>query len=464
MTIQHKRSAVSGKAPTTAQLALGELAVNTTDGKIFLKKSVGGTESIIDLSMTVDATKNVGDFLLTYGNPDPSKYLQVVPGTVYAQSAFPELFSVLGYQSDNFSALSYLGKMPLENVAATSNAMRGRAVSPVDGKTYAIDASASGTTFRLLSSTDLVNWTVVNANLPAIDSGWPYFIILNNGTMVYMDYEYGHGYYSTNNGVSWAVTVGTSLMGDDGAISNVIGATCYANGKLVMFADYYTGSRRIWTTTDGINWTQQSASGATSASYGYPLLWTGQYFMTIYNNESYTSTDGLSWTKRGSTLISISAQQAATNGNGMIVVKSQFDDWVVSYDHGFTWEHLPRASYPSLPGGNQPGGGSSQSLMYCGIDADKHFLVIDIINGEYLYKKSYDGKNWLACGTQGTAPSPGWSGGTYGSKLLAADSLGNFYIGGRSYDLGTQFGLPTIKNPTALPKNAKLYIRAKPQS
>ena len=44
-----KRSAVASKVPTTAQLALGELAVNTTDGKLFLKKSVSGVESIIDL-------------------------------------------------------------------------------------------------------------------------------------------------------------------------------------------------------------------------------------------------------------------------------------------------------------------------------------------------------------------------------------------------------------------------------
>ncbi|MBF9235579.1 glycine-rich domain-containing protein [Microvirga alba] len=45
-----KQSAVAGKVPTTAQLALGELAINTTDGKLFMKKSVSGTESIVDLT------------------------------------------------------------------------------------------------------------------------------------------------------------------------------------------------------------------------------------------------------------------------------------------------------------------------------------------------------------------------------------------------------------------------------
>ena len=46
--IKLKRSAVPGKMPTTTDLALGELAVNTYDGKVFLKKN-NGTESIISL-------------------------------------------------------------------------------------------------------------------------------------------------------------------------------------------------------------------------------------------------------------------------------------------------------------------------------------------------------------------------------------------------------------------------------
>lgn len=49
-TVKVKQSSVSGKVPTTAQLALGELAVNTYDGKLFMKKNVGGTESVVDLT------------------------------------------------------------------------------------------------------------------------------------------------------------------------------------------------------------------------------------------------------------------------------------------------------------------------------------------------------------------------------------------------------------------------------
>jgi len=56
-TIKIKRSAVSGKVPTTAQLELGELAVNTHDGKLYTKKD-DGTAAVVqigDAASTADA-------------------------------------------------------------------------------------------------------------------------------------------------------------------------------------------------------------------------------------------------------------------------------------------------------------------------------------------------------------------------------------------------------------------------
>tara|TARA_B100001173_G_scaffold256780_1_gene229003 strand:- start:979 stop:1296 length:318 start_codon:yes stop_codon:yes gene_type:complete len=48
-TIKHIRSSIQGRTPTTAQLELGELAINTTDGKVFIKKSVSGTETVVEV-------------------------------------------------------------------------------------------------------------------------------------------------------------------------------------------------------------------------------------------------------------------------------------------------------------------------------------------------------------------------------------------------------------------------------
>lgn len=47
-TIKIKRSAVSGKVPVVGDLQLGELAVNTFDGKLYTKKD-NGTASIVEI-------------------------------------------------------------------------------------------------------------------------------------------------------------------------------------------------------------------------------------------------------------------------------------------------------------------------------------------------------------------------------------------------------------------------------
>jgi len=55
-TFRLKRSAVAGKIPTVGQLELGEVAINTYDGLMFIKKSVAGTESIVTVNPTQATT------------------------------------------------------------------------------------------------------------------------------------------------------------------------------------------------------------------------------------------------------------------------------------------------------------------------------------------------------------------------------------------------------------------------
>lgn len=58
-----KRSALSGKVPTTASLEIGEIAINTFDGKLFLKKA-GAVESIQTIITTDSLT--TGSISLTH--------------------------------------------------------------------------------------------------------------------------------------------------------------------------------------------------------------------------------------------------------------------------------------------------------------------------------------------------------------------------------------------------------------
>ena len=52
-TIKLKRSSTEGKIPTTSQLALGEIAINTFDGRIFFEKNDGS--ATIEQILTTDS-------------------------------------------------------------------------------------------------------------------------------------------------------------------------------------------------------------------------------------------------------------------------------------------------------------------------------------------------------------------------------------------------------------------------
>lgn len=73
--IKVKQSSVPGKAPATTDLLLGELAVNTYDGKLFLKKNVSGTETIVDVTGSggAGATGSVGEIQVSDGSGGLSK-------------------------------------------------------------------------------------------------------------------------------------------------------------------------------------------------------------------------------------------------------------------------------------------------------------------------------------------------------------------------------------------------------
>ncbi|CAB4241490.1 Intramolecular chaperone auto-processing domain containing protein [uncultured Caudovirales phage] len=59
-----KRSSTAGKVPSTAQLALGEVAINTHDGRIFIKKD-DGVASIVEIGGVTTVNSQTGDVVLS---------------------------------------------------------------------------------------------------------------------------------------------------------------------------------------------------------------------------------------------------------------------------------------------------------------------------------------------------------------------------------------------------------------
>jgi len=59
-TIILKRSATASNIPTTSQIELGEVAINTYDGKMYIKKSVSGTASIVEVGPVISVNGSSG--------------------------------------------------------------------------------------------------------------------------------------------------------------------------------------------------------------------------------------------------------------------------------------------------------------------------------------------------------------------------------------------------------------------
>ena len=97
-TIKLKRSGVAGKIPTTAQLALGEIALNTYDGRLYIKKDVSGVQSIVALSGSPASESTVYLFTATGDNSTVDFVLPTIP--VSEQNVFAYLNGVLQHTSE----------------------------------------------------------------------------------------------------------------------------------------------------------------------------------------------------------------------------------------------------------------------------------------------------------------------------------------------------------------------------
>ena len=102
-TVQLKRSALSGKVPDTASLTLGEIAINTYDGKLYFKKS--GSAQSVETILTTNSTTTgsitvlgTGSFGLVQGS------IQATNGVVSGSSQVISILSSLNQTTQSLNA------------------------------------------------------------------------------------------------------------------------------------------------------------------------------------------------------------------------------------------------------------------------------------------------------------------------------------------------------------------------
>ena len=147
-TIKIKRSAVSGKVPTTSQLELGELAVNTHDGKLYTKKD-DGTAAIVEIggsSSTADSLTTARTIALSGDVSGSTSFDGSANVTITATVADDSHNHIIGNVDGLQTALD--AKAPL--------------ASPTFTGTPAAPTAAAGTNTTQVATTAFVSTAVAN--------------------------------------------------------------------------------------------------------------------------------------------------------------------------------------------------------------------------------------------------------------------------------------------------------------
>lgn len=145
--IELKRSAVPGKVPTTGSLDLGELALNTYDGRAFMKQQQGTTQSIIEFATTAGSGSGVisSSYALSASYAVTSSY--PLQGIVTASAVNTTIIFTRGDQSTFNVTVSQSG-----SVATASYALYAVAASTAYSSSYSLSGSYSNTSSFALST------------------------------------------------------------------------------------------------------------------------------------------------------------------------------------------------------------------------------------------------------------------------------------------------------------------------
>lgn len=182
-TIQLRRSATQGTVPTTAQLQLGELAINTYDGKVYIKKD-DGSESIVQVNPLT--TSDLPEGINLYYTDSRAR---LAVGAVTKD--------MTGFLDRTNSTLSFVAGTRTLTLTPTTTATvyyRGKAISISSAKSIVITNTSGGRYIKLDPDTETLVENGIGANPSIKDDllvAYVYWDAANSKAIIFGDERHG---------------------------------------------------------------------------------------------------------------------------------------------------------------------------------------------------------------------------------------------------------------------------------
>jgi hypothetical protein len=265
--VKLKRSAVAGRVPATADLQLGEIALNTYDGRVYLKKSVASVESIVTIQQITGGT---GVAVSVDGVASIGQSVATTADVTFNSVSFPDETTQTTAWTGILPDPTYSGSSSIGNVTPAPLNLNNTGTSGENKTQLTLINTAggggTGSSIDFFTYTDAGN-SLPGARLQAIDDS----VFSSNFSIVLKErYQSGNG----QAGATWTF--------------NSDGTTQLPNYKLPA-ADGTTGQTLV---TDGegtLTWVAQAAG--TAVSYASQTLTNGQQAQARLNISAISQED-----------------------------------------------------------------------------------------------------------------------------------------------------------------------------
>ena len=284
--IKLKRSATAGKIPLTTDLDLGEIAINTYDGKLYIKKDVGGTESIVligpgaasaGLALGDNDKATFGDSndLEIYHDGSASFITNVGTGNLRIQGTNLALQNAAGTKNyllgiDAGATTVYFDNAAKLATTATGIDVTGTATMDgltVDGTTATIQDDSANLRFENSAGTR-TGYIQNRADAFDIwdDQATPMIFGTSNAERMRIDSS-GNVGIGTSSPSSKLDVVGTATISTDLNVGGAVKGNAGTRAISVGTAGSVIGGLQLWSTTVGTSYVQFGDEAGTAANH-----------------------------------------------------------------------------------------------------------------------------------------------------------------------------------------------------